>query len=342
MFANQQEDFLVRMDIHFKCVVGFLSAVLLFMASCAQPQSLKTNTPETEVVTDEQVDSVSDTDKQAGEMVEAASGIYEMIGGIWEVGGIYYDGHLVDIHDNAALESLYDTILLTFNEDGSFVYLKTYNNRGHWAAKNDTSGGSIILKTESVFRYSLKNGSLAEEEIETDNKTQYIVSLLDKNTLALAEYDFTTGKAKADDDPFIFVKQNKDSRYIADHKTPVDNEKSSTSSESESQYAAQTHFESKGSTTSGEKNALAKALQYLDYSAFSYSGLVDQLEFEGFSHSEAEYGADHCGADWNEQAYLKAKQYLEYSAFSKSGLIDQLLFEGFTQSQAEYGADKAY
>jgi SOS response regulatory protein OraA/RecX len=89
--------------------------------------------------------------------------------------------------------------------------------------------------------------------------------------------------------------------------------------------------------TLGEKNAAAKALSYLRYSAFSREGLIDQLEFEGFSHTEAVYGADQSGADWYEQAAKKAEQYLKYSSFSRSGLIDQLEFEGFTRSQAEYG-----
>lgn len=90
--------------------------------------------------------------------------------------------------------------------------------------------------------------------------------------------------------------------------------------------------------TVGEKQALEKAYDYLEYTAFSYTGLIDQLEFEGFSNSEATYAADNCGADWNEQAALKAQQYLEYSDFSRSELIDQLEFEGFTHSQAVYGA----
>src|SRR3989344_2489764 len=89
--------------------------------------------------------------------------------------------------------------------------------------------------------------------------------------------------------------------------------------------------------TMGEKNALSKALSYLRYTSFSYSGLIKQLEFEGFTHQEAVYGVDNCGADWKEQAALKAQSYLDYSAFSKQGLIDQLEFEGFTKEQAEYG-----
>lgn len=93
------------------------------------------------------------------------------------------------------------------------------------------------------------------------------------------------------------------------------------------------------SATIGMKNALKSAMSYLKYSAFSYTGLIEQLEYEKYSKSEATYAADNCGADWNEQAYKCAKQYLEYSSFSRSGLIEQLEYEGFTHSQAVYAAD---
>jgi len=71
--------------------------------------------------------------------------------------------------------------------------------------------------------------------------------------------------------------------------------------------------------------------------AFSREGLIDQLEFEGFTRQEAEYGVDQSGANWNEQAALKAEEYLNLMAFSREGLIDQLEFEGFTRQEAEYG-----
>ena len=72
--------------------------------------------------------------------------------------------------------------------------------------------------------------------------------------------------------------------------------------------------------------------------SFSYAGLVDQLEYEGFSTADAEFAADNCGADWYEQAALKAEDYLEIFDFSRPELIDQLEFVGFTQSEAEYAA----
>lgn len=93
--------------------------------------------------------------------------------------------------------------------------------------------------------------------------------------------------------------------------------------------------------TMGQKNALGTALSYLDYTAFSRSGLIGQLEFEGYSTEDATFAVDNCGADWNEQAALCAQNYLDYTSFSRQGLIDQLVFEGFTQEQAEYGVTAA-
>lgn len=94
--------------------------------------------------------------------------------------------------------------------------------------------------------------------------------------------------------------------------------------------------------TAGERNALDKAYRYLNSSAFSKSGLMEQLEYEGFTKSEAKYAVNNCGANWKEQAAKKAEQYLKNQSFSKSGLIEQLEYEGFTAKQARYGANKAY
>lgn len=92
--------------------------------------------------------------------------------------------------------------------------------------------------------------------------------------------------------------------------------------------------------TMGEKNALRKADSYLSLMPFSYDGLVEQLEYEGYSKEESIYAADNCGADWNEQATKKAKDYLELMPFSKEGLIEQLEYDGFTHEQSVYGAEQ--
>lgn len=98
--------------------------------------------------------------------------------------------------------------------------------------------------------------------------------------------------------------------------------------------------ESEENLTMGQKNALKEAKSYLDYSSFSYSGLIEQLEYEGYSNEDATYAVDNCGADWNEQAAKTASDYLDYSSFSKDGLIEQLEYEGFTHEQAVYGAER--
>jgi host cell surface-exposed lipoprotein/uncharacterized protein DUF2510 len=51
------------------------------------------------------------------------------------------------------------------------------------------------------------------------------------------------------------------------------------------------HLEANGSVDWNEQ-AVKKAKSYLDYTSFSLSGLVNQLEFDGFTPSEAQYGAN--------------------------------------------------
>ncbi len=43
------------------------------------------------------------------------------------------------------------------------------------------------------------------------------------------------------------------------------------------------------------KQAVKSAKEYLDYSSFSRSGLIDQLEYEGFTHEQAAYGVSKTG-----------------------------------------------
>ena len=121
---------------------------------------------------------------------------------------------------------------------------------------------------------------------------------------------------------------------------------SSSSSYSGSSYSSSTSAGSSSqrssgsSATTGESNALQSAKSYLRVMAFSRSGLIEQLEYEGYSKSEATYAVDNCGADWYEQAAKSAKNYLDIMSFSRSGLIEQLEYEGFTHAQAVYGAEQ--
>ena len=98
--------------------------------------------------------------------------------------------------------------------------------------------------------------------------------------------------------------------------------------------------------TPAQENAIAKAESYLDYTAFSKQGLIEQLEYSDFSSADATFAVEHIeangGVDWNEQAVKKAKSYLEFTSFSLQGLVEQLEYSDFTPSEAQYGASTAY
>lgn len=83
-------------------------------------------------------------------------------------------------------------------------------------------------------------------------------------------------------------------------------------------------------------NALRTAESYLDFTAFSQQGLVEQLEYEQYSTEAAQWAVEHVDVDWNEQAALSAGQYLDFQAFSEGGLRDQLDYEGFTPDQIDF------
>lgn len=99
---------------------------------------------------------------------------------------------------------------------------------------------------------------------------------------------------------------------------------------------------SRSKITNAMYNAIDSASSYLDYTAFSRTGLINQLEFEDYATADATFAVDYLKVNWNEQAFKSAKSYLDYTSFSLQGLIDQLVFEGFTYEQASYGANKAY
>lgn len=91
--------------------------------------------------------------------------------------------------------------------------------------------------------------------------------------------------------------------------------------------------------TALQREARAVAQSYYESSWFSRSGMIEQLEFEGFSFDDSVYGVDSLGVDWNAEAIGMADSYIESSWFSRIGLIDQLEFEGFSSSESQYGVD---
>ena len=97
----------------------------------------------------------------------------------------------------------------------------------------------------------------------------------------------------------------------------------------------------KSDETPSKSNAVNMAKSYLDYTAFSKSGLIEQLKYEGFNNANATYAVNQISVDWKKQAVKMAKSYLNYSSFSRSGLIEQLIFEGFSNEDATHAVDEA-
>lgn len=91
------------------------------------------------------------------------------------------------------------------------------------------------------------------------------------------------------------------------------------------------------------EEALETAKSYLTTMPFSRKGLMQMLEYAGYTHEEAEYAVDNCGADWMQQAAASAAYYLSSSDYSENGLIRQLESdaEGFTHEEAVYGVETA-
>lgn len=99
----------------------------------------------------------------------------------------------------------------------------------------------------------------------------------------------------------------------------------------------QKEVEKQPELTLAQRNAVKSAESYLSFTAFSRKGLIQQLEFEGYSTEDATYAVDHVTVNWNEQCARTARSYLEFTSFSRQGLHDQLEYEGFTEEQIEYG-----
>ena len=88
-----------------------------------------------------------------------------------------------------------------------------------------------------------------------------------------------------------------------------------------------------------KEGALELAKIYIGVMPFSHGGLVQQLEFEGYTYEAAVYAADNCGADFREEALKAAANYLSVVPFSHTALIDQLVFDKYLNADAVYAAD---
>lgn len=202
------------------------------------------------------------------------------------------------------------------NEQGNYQYYKLISNSGHVILDNQSIYANVNLYFISNNKH---NGYGVLSYVQYDGlEYNYYNDILDivENVSITDEKEETTSNTT-----------NSTSNSSTTTTTPNTDSSASTNS-------------SAPTPTVGQKNALNRALDYLDYNEFSRQGLIDQLLYDGYTQEEAEYGADHTNANWDEEAALKAMDYLSVMSFSRQRLIEQLIFDGFTQEQAEYGVTR--
>lgn len=212
---------------------------------------------------------------------------------------------------------------------------KEYEYVSSTLENNSTVKTEKLVTNENISSEEMKEIYNEKKEDNTNFKTYTIWFFSDKDT-ALKANNYELGYVTSKDGEIIVenVQEIKQAEEEKKEKEKLENEEKERLEQERLEEEQNQKIEN---ATIGEKNALDKAKSYLDYTAFSKEGLIEQLEYEGFTNAEAKFGVDNCGANWNEQAAKKAKQYMDYSSFSKQGLIDQLEYEGFTSEQAEYG-----
>lgn len=233
------------------------------------------------------------------------------------------------------------TITLTdmeMNSEAADAFMDALKDRDDFMEDTDTSYGIKTLNSAGrTVYYSEVTGNLTLNDDDSNNDTStpskcFIYLLSNNNKTSFIS--------------MILIQPNEGLKYDYENEfdnivdNVVVNDKKEEEEQSNTNSTTTPSTSSNASTpspTTGEKNALRSAREYLSFSAFSYTGLIHQLEYEGYSTEEATYAADNCNANWNEQAAKSAKEYLDMSSFSRQELINQLIYEGYTQEQAEYG-----
>ncbi|NZA40387.1 Ltp family lipoprotein [Eubacterium callanderi] len=223
--------------------------------------------------------------------------------------------------DNSSYDEGYDNVM-QFNEDGTFLnaHLKPGEK---WTLSNPWSSGTYTYNGSELTMYyndsyegascKVTNGKMDLKFYSTGSKTMFFYKTSDS-------IEEITGL------------------NVSDLKQPSTTIPTPEPTPSPVQTAPAPTPEPTVTMTVGQKNALDKAKRYLRSSSFSYTKLIEQLEYEQFTTEDATFAVDNCGADWNEQAAKKAQQYMNSSSFSRDRLLSQLEYEGFTPEQAEYGA----
>ena len=202
------------------------------------------------------------------------------------------------------------------------------------SANTYLENNNIPEKAGYVFECWTLNGSVFDFSGKVDNRITSDITLKANYSIDLSNPNITVTTESHGSTESGLINNKKKEEKVVQNNSSVQTQQQSTQ-----QPQSTPQPEPSQNVTLGMKNALQKAKRYLNSSAFSREGLIDQLEFEKYSTEEANYAVDNCGANWKEQAVKKAKRYLNSSAFSREGLIEQLEFEKYSAEEAQYGVE---
>lgn len=207
-------------------------------------------------------------------------------------------------------------------------YIQLENNYENLESKYDDKSDKYtkLLSENNILKEKTSEYiSLNEEEKEViDTKIQEVKQATADQLAKEKEQKEAEEKAKKESEEEARRKEEEE-------------EKARKEAEEQAKIEAEEQARQEQAKSTEQSNVISTAKQYINYMAFSRSGLIKQLEYEGYSTEAATYAVDNISVDWNEQCAKSAKQYMEFMSFSRQGLYDQLEYEGFTSEQIEYG-----
>lgn len=202
---------------------------------------------------------------------------------------------------------------------------------------------TIISEIESSKIESTIDSSVAEVSKIESSKTESEVT--SSKSESKNESKVTSSRAESKNESKVTSSrtESKNESKVASSKTESKNESKVTSSASKSKIESKVESsksESDNDVPTQYQEVLERAKSFIESGEYSYSGLIEILEFVGYSNDEAEFAALNCNADWNNEAVQCAESYLDIKNMTKDELYGQLEYEGFTKEQISYALSK--
>ena len=202
--------------------------------------------------------------------------------------------------------------------------------------------------SETVSEIELKTEPTAISEVESPKIESTIdssVAEVSKIESSKTESEITSSKSESKNESKVTSSraESKNESKVTSSKTESNVESKVTSSSSERKIESKiesSKSESYNDVPTQYQEVLERAKSFIESGEYSYSGLIEILEFAGYSNDEAEFAALNCNADWNNEAVQCAESYLDIKNMTKDELYGQLEYEGFTKEQISYALSK--